>query len=582
MLEGPLFVYALREQVNLQKQIFVLELEKGSEVAIPRELSQCQLPLCYQYYDCLLEIIRQHVSSDSKYYFFKYRQQQQNAISKTPRTKPVLAKGTALSRAEQVSRFIKKKFQNNTHIDDEDYYYKLKLYSQSGETQNGQYAQIRNKELRLKHVGANQVDEFRLRDQLGQLYYSCPSRQSQATLPAKKKFKLKEMSHGKIVDIGEFSNIEESVIQNPNVQVVCEYLTGQQVGKKRKHLFAKKILYQNQLSSLKEKGKRLLLCEKIDREMNNKKNEFLAMAENKNDESLKQLTGQELKEAVERLENVCDVFNDQTLSTQEENIQNIRTNLIRTLYKAKTFDGRTQIINNKIEYDQRFFNHGYSGFQVIISDIRKQIRINEELMRLKKKVNNFCSELEDQDIKVSEGAPEEGHGSFLPSDPVSESYEANSKAHVFRHSRPTSPLSHQAIIDCHNLAAKGAQRQLTSRPPSQESRTNKTENRVANRLSPPSMNEAQIQRLHDKLPASPSSRDSPRFGQRLLSEAAKKRKQDNELQKKEMLDELGKKISWRKNNYKKIQEQRKDQALACGGSAGQYKSGGHGQTEEDD
>ena len=61
LLEGPLFIYALKELIQLKKQIFVLELEKGIEVAVPRELSMKELPLAYQFYNCLLEIIRQNV-----------------------------------------------------------------------------------------------------------------------------------------------------------------------------------------------------------------------------------------------------------------------------------------------------------------------------------------------------------------------------------------------------------------------------------------------------------------------------------------------------------------------------------------
>lgn len=61
LLEGPLYIYALKELIDLKKQCFVLELEKGTEVAVPRELSMKELPLSYQFYNCLLEIIRQNV-----------------------------------------------------------------------------------------------------------------------------------------------------------------------------------------------------------------------------------------------------------------------------------------------------------------------------------------------------------------------------------------------------------------------------------------------------------------------------------------------------------------------------------------
>lgn len=101
-------------------------------------------------------------------------------------------------------------------------------------------------------------------------------------LNSQNQFKMTNMNNmwfGTIVDLKDFENIEEDMIGNPNLQVVCQYLNSKQVASKRKNLLAQKILYQNQLSSLKEKGKRLLLCEKVDAEMRQKKGEFLELAE---------------------------------------------------------------------------------------------------------------------------------------------------------------------------------------------------------------------------------------------------------------------------------------------------------------
>ena len=42
------------------------------------------------------------------------------------------------------------------------------------------------------------------------------------------------------------------------------FMTHRQVGRKRHPLFLKKIQYQNQLMSLKEKGKRLVMCMKVE------------------------------------------------------------------------------------------------------------------------------------------------------------------------------------------------------------------------------------------------------------------------------------------------------------------------------
>lgn len=54
-----------------------------------------------------------------------------------------------------------------------------------------------------------------------------------------------------------------------HLQVSSRYLTHWHVGKKRGALLKKKIHYQNQLTSLKEKGKRLLKSSKLDVEIEN-------------------------------------------------------------------------------------------------------------------------------------------------------------------------------------------------------------------------------------------------------------------------------------------------------------------------
>lgn len=61
--------------------------------------------------------------------------------------------------------------------------------------------------------------------------------------------------------------------------------------------------------------------------------------------------------------------------------------------QAKTFDARNKMLNDKIEYDQRFFCSSYSGMQNLISDIRDAIKVNNELLQLKKKAKSICNEI---------------------------------------------------------------------------------------------------------------------------------------------------------------------------------------------
>jgi hypothetical protein len=76
-------------------------------------------------------------------------------------------------------------------------------------------------------------------------------------------------------------------------------------------------------------------------------------------------------------------FGRDTIVLQETNVLKLREQLIKNLRARKTFSERHDFLDARIQYDQRFFQDGHSEFQVLISDIRKQIRLNEEVLRLK-------------------------------------------------------------------------------------------------------------------------------------------------------------------------------------------------------
>ena len=64
MFQGPRYIEALLERINLMKKFFILELEWGHEVIIPRDLSQDYLPKSYRYYDFLLRFIQDNISKE--------------------------------------------------------------------------------------------------------------------------------------------------------------------------------------------------------------------------------------------------------------------------------------------------------------------------------------------------------------------------------------------------------------------------------------------------------------------------------------------------------------------------------------
>ena len=77
--KGILRLQALRKLLKIQKEMFVIELEAGNEVLIPKGLSQSDLPLSFRYYDSVLRIIKKNLS-DKRKQFFKVKKNLVNSF----------------------------------------------------------------------------------------------------------------------------------------------------------------------------------------------------------------------------------------------------------------------------------------------------------------------------------------------------------------------------------------------------------------------------------------------------------------------------------------------------------------------
>jgi hypothetical protein len=71
-----------------------------------------------------------------------------------------------------------------------------------------------------------------------------------------------------------------------------------------------------------------------------------------------------------------------------------RKQFIKALDGIREYHKKIKFIDNKIEFDQRFFEGNYVQFSQMISDIRKQIRINEEILTLQKTLKQIQSKRE--------------------------------------------------------------------------------------------------------------------------------------------------------------------------------------------
>ena len=143
-----------------------------------------------------------------------------------------------------------------------------------------------------------------------------------------------------------------------DVMVDLNYITHKQVGRKRRKVFAAKILYQSQLTALKEKGKRLLMCEMVDRESRKQAKAYLGTVEDggkaQQDEEAafkSAISDADKKSFMDNKSQIENAFGKSAVLYQEENITRLRTLLVKELLNRKTFNQRNHYIDNKIQFD---------------------------------------------------------------------------------------------------------------------------------------------------------------------------------------------------------------------------------------
>ena len=66
IINGPRFIEALLVRSMLTKELFLMDIEQGSEINIPQELSQDHLPPSFRYYDQILLLIQEKLSQNRR------------------------------------------------------------------------------------------------------------------------------------------------------------------------------------------------------------------------------------------------------------------------------------------------------------------------------------------------------------------------------------------------------------------------------------------------------------------------------------------------------------------------------------
>lgn len=66
MVHDEIFLLCCLAKIALSREMFVIQIEVGTETFIPTELSQDQYPSAFRYYDSVLQMVLQRVSEQRK------------------------------------------------------------------------------------------------------------------------------------------------------------------------------------------------------------------------------------------------------------------------------------------------------------------------------------------------------------------------------------------------------------------------------------------------------------------------------------------------------------------------------------
>lgn len=95
-----------------------------------------------------------------------------------------------------------------------------------------------------------------------------------------------------------------------------------------------------------------------------------------------------MDQEIKRIEEMINKFEMKTNTIQSNQTEKMRRDLRNNLNNQPSFLLKNQYIEKEIELHGRFFNEGYNQFQQMIVDVRKQIKLNEEILILRKKKEN--------------------------------------------------------------------------------------------------------------------------------------------------------------------------------------------------
>ena len=69
LFRGHIFIHLLLKLIEITNELFVIEIETGDEIFIPKMISIDQYPMSFHYYDPIMHIIQEKMSDQRKDHF---------------------------------------------------------------------------------------------------------------------------------------------------------------------------------------------------------------------------------------------------------------------------------------------------------------------------------------------------------------------------------------------------------------------------------------------------------------------------------------------------------------------------------
>ena len=123
-----------------------------------------------------------------------------------------------------------------------------------------------------------------------------------------------------------------------------------------------------------------------------------------------------LYERMQVMQKLFQQFEEKSRGYQEKNQEAQKLKFRSDLESLPKFNQKNSLVDGKIEFDQRFFTSGYAQFQLMISDVRKQIQINEGILQLREAIE-AVKRLDEGTLE--QDAHDHHHGRWRSSAPAS-------------------------------------------------------------------------------------------------------------------------------------------------------------------